>query len=105
MNVDALVNAMPRPVRRAATAVAIVACAAYIVLMILGATELVERLHSLGSDARDLPVRRWILMLMLPTGFTLLGIRLLQVAAEVVHGTRDTLGTAHGPKREAGPLT
>jgi len=104
MNVDAVVNILPRPVRRAATAIAITLCFTYVVLMLIGAYELVERLYFLGSDARDLPVKRWILMLILPTGFILLGVRLLQVTAEVARGARDTLGSAHGPQRAAGPL-
>jgi len=95
MNVDALVNLLPRAGRRATTFVAILLGFAYIALMIRGSVELVDHLRDLGSDARDLPVRRWVLMCMLPAGFSLLGLRLAQVAIEVIRGRRDTLGGAH----------
>jgi len=103
MNVDALVNVLPRPWKRAATLLAIALCFVYVSLMLWGALELVARLRDLGSNARDLPVRRWVLMSMLPLGFGLLGLRLLQVTVEVVRGQRDTLGTAHGPAPAVSP--
>lgn len=103
MNVDALVNTLPRRWKRAATLLAIALCFAYLALMIWGAFELVARLRELGSNARDLPVKRWVLMCMLPAGFSLLGLRLAQVTAEVLRGQRDTLGSAHGHAREPVP--
>lgn len=103
MNVDALVNTLPRRWKRRATLVAIALCFAYVALMAWGAAELVARLRELGSNARDLPVRRWVLMSMLPAGFALLGLRLAQVSLEVLRGERDTLGEAHGPVRAPAP--
>jgi C4-dicarboxylate transporter, DctQ subunit len=103
MNVDALVNTLTRPWKRAATLLAIVLCFTYVTLMIWGAFELVARLHDLGSNARDLPVKRWVLMCMLPAGFGLLGLRLVQVTVEVLRGQRDSLGSAHGHARESAP--
>jgi C4-dicarboxylate transporter DctQ subunit len=104
MNVDALVNTLPRPWKRACAFLAIALCFVYIGLMIWGAVELVQRLHALGTNARDLPVRRWILMSMLPPGFALLGLRLAQAALEVLRGTRDGLGGAHGPLPDGATL-
>ncbi len=100
MNVDAFVNTLPRRWKRRATVLAILLCFAYLALMTWGAVELVLRLHSLGTDARDLPVKRWILMSMIPAGFVLLGLRLVQTTAEVIRGTRDSLGGAHGHIKE-----
>lgn len=94
MNVDVFVNALPRPLKRAATSLAIALCFLYLALMIWGALELVDHLRTLGTNARDLPVKRWVLMSMVPAGFILLGVRLAQVTAEVVRGERDTLGHA-----------
>jgi C4-dicarboxylate transporter DctQ subunit len=95
MNVDVVVKALPRPLRRAATLLAIALCFLYLALMIWGALELVGHLRRLGTNARDLPVKRWIIMSMVPAGFVLLGVRLAQVSAEVVRAERDTLGHAH----------
>ena len=104
MNVDALVNTLPRRWKRVATLLAISLCFIYVALMIWGAFELVARLRDLGSNARDLPVKRWVLMSMLPAGFSLLGLRLVQVTIEVLRGERDTLGSAHGQVREPGAI-
>jgi C4-dicarboxylate transporter DctQ subunit len=104
MNVDAFVNTLPRPFKRAATLLAIALCFVYLVLMIWGALELVNHLRELGTNARDLPLKRWIIMSMVPAGFLLLGVRLVQVAAEVVRGDRDTLGHAHGDPKPASAL-
>jgi C4-dicarboxylate transporter DctQ subunit len=105
MNVDALIDTLPRRFKRAATLVAITLCFAYVGLMIWGAVELVQHLYDLGSNARDLPVKRWVLMCMLPMGFALLGLRLAQVTAEVLRGERDSLGHAHGSPAHARPAT
>jgi C4-dicarboxylate transporter, DctQ subunit len=101
MNVDAFVNSLPRPLKRAATLLAIALCFGYLLLMTWGALELVDHLRELGTNARDLPVKRWIIMSMVPAGFLLLGVRLAQVAAEVLRGERDTLGHAHGHPKHA----
>ena len=99
MNVDAFINTLPRPIKRATTLLAIALCFVYLVLMIWGALELVAHLQLLGTNARDLPIKRWIIMSMIPAGFALLGVRLTQVAVEVLRGERDTLGGAHGHSR------
>jgi C4-dicarboxylate transporter DctQ subunit len=104
MNVDAFVNTLSRRWKRAATLLAIFLCFVYLALMTWGAVKLVIRLEDLGTNARDLPVKRWVLMSMLPAGFALLGLRLAQVALEVLRGTRDGLGTAHGPAEESANL-
>ncbi|MCX7156667.1 MAG: TRAP transporter small permease [Rhodocyclales bacterium] len=96
LNVDAFVNLLPRPWRRRLSLLAIACCFVYAGLMIWGAWGLEQRLFRLGTDARDLPVRRWMLMSILPIGFALLCYRLIQVAAEIVRGERDMLGSAHG---------
>jgi len=103
MNVDALVNTLPRPLKRAATMLAIVLCFVYLALMIWGALELVDHLYTLGTNARDLPVKRWVVMSMLPAGFLLMGVRLAQVSVEVLRGQRDGLGHAHGQPRDEPP--
>jgi len=101
MHVDAFINTLPRPLKRAATFLAIALCFLYLALMTLGALELVDHLRELGTNARDLPVKRWIIMSMVPAGFILLGVRLAQVTAQVGRGERDTLGHVHAHPKEA----
>jgi C4-dicarboxylate transporter DctQ subunit len=100
MNVDAVVNLLPRHWKRAASLLSVALCFAYVGLMAWGGTEVVRHLHTLGTDARDLPVKRWVVMLIVPAGFALLGLRLVQVTAEIVRGERDALGNAHSHRTE-----
>lgn len=67
-------------------------CLAYSVLMAYGGTIFVTRLFQLGNDARDLPVARWILTVMLPLGFALLALRFAQLGWQFVRGNIDRLG-------------
>jgi len=101
MSVDAFVCSLARPLRRAAAFLAIAMCFAYLGLMTWGGVELVDHLRELGTNARDLPVKRWVIMSVVPAGFVLLGVRLAQVALEVVRGERDTLAQVHGLPNEA----
>lgn len=95
LHVDALVRILPRPARRAAAFGAIGLCFIYLGLMMAGSLQLVEHLHAMGTTARDLPLKRWVIMSMLPVGFLLCGVRLAQVSVDVLSGRRDTLGQAH----------
>jgi C4-dicarboxylate transporter DctQ subunit len=78
--VDIVTAKLPK---RAAHGVALVTLAfglAYCVLMTYGGVLFVERLMALGNAARDIPVQRWVLTAVMPFGFVLLAIRLLQAA-------------------------
>jgi TRAP-type C4-dicarboxylate transport system permease small subunit len=46
--------------------------------------------------AHDVPLPRWILLLSLPIGFALLGLRLIQSTVGIVRGTRAS-GQGHAP--------
>ena len=80
-----LVTSRLRP--RAARAVATVAlCAglAYCALMIYGSSLFVDRLMALGTNARDIPLPRWLLTGIMPLAFALLALRLVQAARPVL---------------------
>ena len=64
----------------------------YAGLMGYGSIIFVDRLMELGNLARDIPLPRWLLLISLPTGFGLLGFRLIQAAVEIMRGTRVALG-------------
>ena len=104
LNVDAFVNLLPKRWRRRLGLLAIAGCLAYVALMIWGGWELEQRLYRLGTNARDLPLRRWVMMAILPLGFALLGYRLLQIAGEIVRGQRDKLGSSHADPAHEGLL-
>ena len=65
-------------------AIALVAALAYCALMIYGSSQFVDRLMALGTDARDIPLPRWVLTGIMPIAFGLLALRLVQAARRVL---------------------
>ena len=52
--------------------------------MIYGSSRVLDRLMTLGNDARDIPLPRWVLTGIMPIAFGLLALRLLQAARPVL---------------------
>ena len=90
--VDLLVKQCNEFVRKVLGLLAIVICLVYSVLMLHGSSVFVQRLYSLGNDARDLPVARWLLTVMLPFGFALLAWRFIQMGIGIWRGHVSGLG-------------
>jgi C4-dicarboxylate transporter DctQ subunit len=78
--VDLLTAKLPPRAARGVALVTLAFALTYCALMIFGAVTFVERLMELGNAARDIPVQRWVLTAVMPFGFVLLAIRLLQAA-------------------------
>lgn len=78
--VDLLTSRLPPRAARGVAVVAFVCSLAYCALMIYGSAAFVDRLMALGNDARDIPVPRWLLTAVMPFGFALLAVRLIQAA-------------------------
>jgi C4-dicarboxylate transporter DctQ subunit len=76
-----LVTSRLRPgAARVVAAAALAAGLAYCALMIYGSSQFVDRLVTLGTDARDIPLPRWLLTGIMPIAFGLLALRLVQAA-------------------------
>lgn len=90
--VDLVVNSLSPGVARAAALLAVALSLFYAGLMGYGSFIFVDRLMELGNLARDIPLPRWLLLIILPAGFGLLGFRLLQATVEIMRGTRVALG-------------
>ena len=84
--VDLLVDRLGPRRRRIAGLIGIAVCLVYALLMLYGGFEFVRRLYSLDHRARDLPVDRWLLSTILPVGFALLSLRLVQRGLETWRG-------------------
>jgi C4-dicarboxylate transporter, DctQ subunit len=69
---------------RAFAWIALVCALAYCALMIYGSALYVERLMTLGNNARDIPLPRWLLTGIMPVAFLLLALRLVQAARPVL---------------------
>jgi C4-dicarboxylate transporter DctQ subunit len=92
--VDLLVKRCAAPLRKLLGLAAIAVCLAYSVLMLYGSGMFVRRLYTLGNEARDLPVARWLLSIMLPIGFALLAWRFIQLGVNIWRGRVEGLGLA-----------
>ena len=63
---------------------ALLAGLAYCALMIYASSLFVDRLMTLGTNARDIPLPRWLLTGIMPIAFLLLALRLVQAARPVL---------------------
>jgi C4-dicarboxylate transporter DctQ subunit len=87
--VDLITKRLPPVSRQIAAIVAVALCLTYCGMMLYGSAIFVERLATLGNDARDIPVAKWTLTLVMPIGFTLLSIRFLMVGWNIVFGANN----------------
>lgn len=94
IGIDLAVKALPPVARRVAGLVAIGLSLLYAGLMAYGAYHYVARLHTLGILAEDIPVQRWLLAIVLPIGFALLGLRLVEQGWRVWTGQGEGFGLA-----------
>jgi C4-dicarboxylate transporter, DctQ subunit len=78
--VDLLTSRLSPSGARVTAAFALVCGLAYCALMIYGSSQFVERLMTLGNNARDIPLPRWLLAGVMPVAFGLLALRLVQAA-------------------------
>ncbi|QQP92361.1 TRAP transporter small permease [Skermanella sp. TT6] len=88
IGIDLLVKSLPAGLRRWVGLVAIGFCLLYAGIMAWGSYGYISRLMRLGIEAEDIPVERWMLTVILPIGFGLLGLRLAQEAYAILTGRR-----------------
>jgi C4-dicarboxylate transporter DctQ subunit len=86
IGVDVIVKLLPPRARRIAGLVAIGLCLVYAGIMLVGSYNYLYRLYRIGVLAEDIPLPRWLLGSILPVGFLLLGVRLLQQAVAILRG-------------------
>jgi C4-dicarboxylate transporter DctQ subunit len=89
---DLVVKRLADRTRRIVGVLAVAVSVVYSLTMFYGASTLVQRLFVLGHQAHDLPVARWMLSVILPFGFALLTLRLLQLALGIWRGQVYGLG-------------
>ena len=88
IGIDLLVKALPSGPRRWVGLLAVGLCLLYAGIMAYGSYNYIARLMRLGIEAEDIPVERWMLTIILPVGFGLLGLRLVQEAWAILSGRR-----------------
>jgi C4-dicarboxylate transporter, DctQ subunit len=82
--VDLLTSRLTPSGARLFAAIALICGLAYCSLMIYGSSQFIDRLMALGTDARDIPLPRWVLTGIMPIAFALLALRLVQAARPVL---------------------
>ncbi len=86
IGVDAGVKLLPAGGQRAIGLLVVALALLYAGLMIWGSVAYINRLQIIDIEAEDIPVKRWILSLCLPIGFSLLFIRLMEMAWRILRG-------------------
>jgi C4-dicarboxylate transporter DctQ subunit len=82
--VDLVTSRLSPRSARIAAAVALVCGLTYCGFMIYGSGLFLERLMTLGNNARDIPLPRWVLTGIMPIAFGMLALRLVQAARPVL---------------------
>jgi C4-dicarboxylate transporter DctQ subunit len=91
IGVDALVKKLPPGLRRATSIVVVLLCLIYAGMVIYGSWIYVSKMKMVGIELEDLPIPIWVVRSVLPLGYALLALRLVQVLWALITGRSDTL--------------
>lgn len=94
--VDLFARKLPPHIRRIVALIAVGLCLLYCGFMFYGGSIFVDRLMTLGNNARDIPLQRWVLTGIMPIAFTLLAYRFIELAWAINKGTETGLTADHG---------
>ena len=84
ISIDLVTSRLTPGGARVFAVIALVCGLAYCALMIYGSAQFVDRSMTLGNNARDIPLPRWLLTGIMPIAFGLLALRLVQAARPVL---------------------
>ncbi len=91
IGIDAIVNLFSEKIRKVLTLTAVGLCMLYCVILFKGGWDYVAKLKMIGLEAEDMPIEEWKIKIILPIGFLLIFIRLLEVAWKVYQGKVQTM--------------
>lgn len=91
IGIDAVVKLMSPRVQRLIGLLASLLCLLYAGILLIGSYRYVDTMHMLGIEAEDIALERWLLAIILPIGFALLGGRLMQAAWRILRGQQTEL--------------
>ncbi len=92
---DFLITRVPRRSRRLLLLLSVALGLIYALTMLYGTYIYVERLYLLEIHAQNIPLPKWLLSSVLPFGFFLLLLRLVQLAKQIYLGQKETVGMAN----------
>jgi C4-dicarboxylate transporter DctQ subunit len=100
--IDLVSNQLPQPARRIMALCAVLLCLVYCGVMFYGGSLFVDGLMTLGNNARDIPLPRWLLTAIMPIAFALLAFRFVQIGIRIFMGEGTSLGhTTRAQESEA----
>ena len=82
--VDFVVNKLPTRIRFYVVLFTLILCISYAGLMLYGSAMFIQGLYTIGSLARDIPVQKWLLTIIMPLTFIMLGVRFFQIGWHVL---------------------
>jgi len=91
IGVDAIVSRLPPGVRRSVSIVVVLLCLLYAGIVIYGSVVYVSKMHAVAVEMEDLPIPIWLVRSLLPLGYALLTLRLLQVLWALSRGRTNSL--------------
>lgn len=91
IGVDALVKLLPARISHRLNIVAAALCLLYACIVLVGGVVYVEKMHSIGIMAQDLPIPQWVPRAVLPLGFALLIWRFGEVLVNLLRGGQASL--------------
>jgi C4-dicarboxylate transporter DctQ subunit len=94
IGVDVIVQQFAPATRRAIGIAAALLSAVYAGILLYGGYNYVDTMHTLGVEAEDIAIERWILLLAVPLGFALLLWRLLEATYRLLTGQEGGLRLA-----------
>jgi len=89
--VDILTRHFPPALRYYVSLLAVVLCLLYSGLMLYGSYLFVEGLYTIGHMARDVPLHKWTLTIIMPIAFLLLAFRFFEAGRHILLGKEDDM--------------
>ena len=91
IGVDVFVKLLPAGLNKAATVAAVGLSLFYCGLFLYGSWIYISKMQRIGIELEDLPVPKWIPMLVLLIGFGLMALRLVGIGWQVINNKRQGL--------------
>ena len=94
IGVDALVKMMGHTARRNVSIMAVLLSLLYVGLVLTGSSIYVLKMKEVGIEFEDMPIERWMVLIIMPIGFLLTGWRFMQILVGLITGKTDSLHLA-----------
>ena len=94
IGVDALVILLSPANRRRVSMLAVALCLVYVGFILYGSTFYVSKMREVGVELDDLPIERWKVLIVMPIGYALIGLRFSQILWNLATCKTDSLHLA-----------